>query len=142
MTDTAKPVVPEVLDLSGDAAALTGSRCVGCGAVYYPKAAGCRNPECDSDALEPELIVGDGVLHSFTVQRYQPPSLFGMDPWSPYAIALVDMSQGVRVMGIVAGGHMQDLRIGMRLSLASQVIAQNGDQPVATHMFVPADDSS
>lgn len=42
-----------------------------------------------------------GTLYSFTVQRYQPPPLFRIDDWSPYAIEVVDLEDGLQVMGMI-----------------------------------------
>ena len=46
---------------------------------------------------------GSGTLYSYTVQRYQPPPIFALADWAPYALGLVDLGQGLRVLGMVRG---------------------------------------
>jgi uncharacterized OB-fold protein len=133
MEDTASAVVGAVLGREGDQVWLEGTRCLDCGTLYFPTTPGCRNPACRGAQLEPARIEGGGLLYSYTVQRYRPPPLFGMEPWAPYALGLVDMAGGVRVLGMIAGLSMEEIRIGMPLRLSAGRL----NDAEATHIFVP-----
>lgn len=128
------PVVPEALDLSGETPALVASRCPDCGTVYYPRSDTCRNPACEG-APQPERIAGEGTLYSYTIQHYKPPDLFGMEAWEPYALGLVDMPHGVRVMGKIAGIPFDALEIGMPVRLSAETLSETDGEALVTHVF-------
>ncbi|MBB5747575.1 Zn-ribbon domain-containing OB-fold protein [Brevundimonas variabilis] len=134
---SAQPVVAHSLSVEGGGASLAGTRCISCRTVYFPQVIACRNPVCEAKAVEPFGIKGSGTLHSFTIQRYRPPPLFEMDPWQPYALGLVDMDHGVRVMGMIDDVALDRIEIGMVLDLATRGIREVDDGPVITHVFVP-----
>ncbi len=129
-------VVAQALALDEAAPALLGTRCEDCGTLYYPQVVSCRNPECDGKRVVPARIAGRGWLHSFTIQRYRPPALFALDPWQPYALGLVDVEDGLRVMGIV-DAPPDDIRIGMPVRLSTSVLDDDGGNASVTHSFVP-----
>jgi uncharacterized protein len=132
-----RAVVEQVLGIENGVPSLAGTRCLSCGAVYFPAAISCRNPVCDAKSVEAKRILGRGTLYSFTIQRYRPPPLFAMEPWEPYALGLVDLDHGVRVMGMIADMPLEDICIGMALRLSTQGLHEAGDGPVITHVFVP-----
>jgi uncharacterized protein len=120
---------------------LIGSRCAGCDTLYFPAAQSCRNPACAEKRIEPALLPAAGTLLSFTIQRYQPPPLFRIDNWQPYAIGLVDIGAGVEVMGMLTGLPLDAIRIGMPLQLVVEPLyADPGRGTVATYKFAPAPD--
>lgn len=132
-----RAVVEQVLGIENGVPSLAGTRCLSCGAVYFPATISCRNPVCDAKVVEPKRITGRGTLYSFTIQRYRPPPLFAMETWAAYALGLVDLDDGVRIMGMIADVPFEDLRIGMPLRLSIQTLHDDGDGPVITHVFVP-----
>lgn len=136
MTDPAiTALVAQALALDEAAPALLGTRCVDCGTLYYPQVVSCRNPECDGKQVVPARIVGRGSLYSFTIQRYRPPALFALEAWHPYALGLVDVEDGLRVMGIL-DAPQDDIRIGMPLRLSTLVLNDDAGNAVVTHSFV------
>lgn len=133
---TRKAVVEDALDLEDGVPVLKGTRCRDCGAVYFPRAVSCRNPACDGKAVEPALIAGRGRLYSFTIQRYRPPPLFVLEPWAPYALGLVDVEDGLRLMGII-DAPLDAIRIDMPLTLSTTALGVGDGKAVVTHAFVP-----
>lgn len=131
-------VVAQALALDQPAPALLGTRCADCGTLYYPHVVSCRNPDCEGKGVAPARIMGRGRLYSFTVQRYRPPPLFAIEPWQPYAVGLVDVENGLRVMGIVEA-PFEEVRIGMPLRLSTLILNAAGGETVMTHSFVPDD---
>lgn len=80
--------------------------CAGCDrAVQFPRAI-C--PVCRASALEWREASGRGVVHALTVEHR--PELMGMS--EPYAVALVDLDEGARLMGNVVGCPPASVRIG------------------------------
>ncbi|HMP55403.1 MAG TPA: OB-fold domain-containing protein [Novosphingobium sp.] len=132
------PVVDGLFELADGKPRLVGTRCRACGALYLPRAISGANPACREKRVETCLLPGTGTLHSYTVQRYQPPPLFRMDNWEPYALGAVDLSPGLRVMGMLTGIAFDEVRIGMALKVIAETLFSDdlrGD--VATFKFTP-----
>jgi hypothetical protein len=116
MTDQAKPVpVPT---------AETLPYWEGCreGVLRYQFCTACRRPQfyprvrcagCGGAGLEWRVSRGLGTVHAVTVVHRAPQPAFGADV--PYAIALVDLDEGFRMMGNVVGGDPQAVAIGDRV---------------------------
>ena len=132
------PIVAGLFDMACGEPALLGARCRGCGALYFPPTDYCRNPDCHTKQVERCVLPTRGTLYSFTVQRYQPPPLFRIDDWSPYAIGLVDLGDGLQVMGMLAGIALDEIRIGMPLRLIiAPLFADTEHGSVLTYKFAP-----
>ncbi|HYG91237.1 MAG TPA: OB-fold domain-containing protein [Azospirillum sp.] len=76
---------------------ITIFRCAACGALDPTPRGVCR--ACLSDRLERVAVAGTGALAAATLIR-RPPK--GMDADGPYAVAVVDLDAGVRVVGRLA----------------------------------------
>lgn len=139
-TPVRRPVVEGLMEELSDGPRLIATRCAGCGQVYFPRAATCRNPGCNSSTLEETRLSQEGVLYSYTVQHYRPPPLFRMDDWEPYAIGLVHLTEGVRIMGMLSGVEHDQIRIGQAVKLVTGMLYTNEDGvDVVTYMFAPAE---
>ena len=136
------PVADELFE-AGAEAALVGTRCTGCGTHYFPKSISCRNPACESKTVERAVFGRQGRLFSYTVQSYRPPALFRMEPWEPYAIGLVELPEGLRVMGMLTGVGLDALEIGMPLELVVKPLYRDeAGQDVLTYAYAPADEEA
>ena len=133
-----RPVAEGLFRQEGGETRLIGSRCRGCGALYFPQAPSCRNPSCLDKRVEAELLPARGILYSYTVQAYRPPPLFRDDAWQPYAIGLVEIAEGLRVMGMLSGCPLDAIRIGMPVRLATRGLYEESGAMVETYIFVPA----
>ena len=127
-------VADELFRLEDDGPRLIGTRCRSCATVYFPCTHTCRNPGCMEKSVERVLLPDRGTLYSYTVQRYRPPPLFRMDGWAPYAIGLVDLGEGIRVMGMLSKVEPEDVVIGMPLRLVVEPLYVD-DQHGAVHTF-------
>jgi uncharacterized protein len=139
MTDTSSiPVVAGLFDLAGDGPALLGSRCPDCGSHYFPRRRRCSNPACAGREVEPVRFGRKGTLYSWSVQAYRPPPLFGMEPWAPYAIGLVDLPEGLRVMAMLTDVNPQDLQFGCAVELRLEPLRRDAEgRTVMTYKFAP-----
>lgn len=138
--------VPVAADLFRDTAegpALVGTRCPRCGAHYFPKSLSCRNPGCEVKSVEETLLGRRGTLYSYTVQGYRPPALFGMDPWEPYALGLVELPEGLRVMGMLTGCPLEEIRIDMAVELTVEALYTDAEgRDVLTYKYRPSGSAS
>lgn len=121
---------------TGSDPALLGSRCTTCGTVAFPKASGfCRNPACSGDELEETVLSRRGTIWSYTDAQYQPPPPYVPrgDPYEPFAIAAVELPEGLVVLGQVADGYgVADLRVGGEVELVVETLYadESGDRTV------------
>ncbi len=82
-------------------------RCAGCGSLRHPPRPMC--PGCHSLEWDSVVASGRGEICSFVVHHHPP--VYGFEP--PFAIALVELEEGTRIVGNVTGAAPDELRIGM-----------------------------
>ncbi|WP_298284037.1 OB-fold domain-containing protein [Novosphingobium sp.] len=132
------PVVAGLFEQGPNGVRLVGSRCAGCNTLYFPVAFSCRNPICHDKRLAAAHLPERGTLVSYTVQHYQPPPLFRMDEWAPYAIGLVALGEGVEVMGMLTGVAVDQIAIGMQVRLTTETLFTDAERgSVVTYKFAP-----
>ena len=132
------PVAENLFQGKGTSARLIGTRCISCGTHYFPKSLSCRNPQCRDKKVEDALFGRYGTLYSFTLQKYRPPALFRMDDWAPYTIGLVELPEGIRVMGMLTGCRNDEVHIGMQLELTVDALYRDEEgREVLTYKYMP-----
>ena len=92
--------------------------CTGCGhSQFYPR------PLCTSCGATPDWAPasGRGRVHTFTIvrQNFMPP--FGEEV--PYAVAMIDLEEGVRMMGTITGCPVEEVAIDMPLEAYAILVA-------------------
>lgn len=134
MTDAVHPDVPPADELSAPFWEATRERryllqwCTACErAIHYPRFV-C--PSCGGDALEWRPSTGAGTVHARTVVHV------AAVPWMagrlPYVVALVDLDEGVRVMGNVVdldGVDPASVAIGDRVELTWEALPDGRHLP-------------
>ena len=108
MPSAPTPVTDGLFTLTAEGPRLLGSRCASCATVYFPKAISCRNPVCRDKAVSDAQLPSGGTLFSYTIQHYRPPPLFRDDDWKPYAIGVVELGEGLQVMGFVTTAQFDE----------------------------------
>lgn len=87
---------------------LTGIRCGRCGDLALPPKEFC--PACGERSWEAVALGGDGAVASYTVIRVAPRGFTGQ---TPYAIAVVHLTEGPSLIGRVVDVPLDALRIGL-----------------------------
>ncbi|UKY55314.1 bifunctional MaoC family dehydratase N-terminal/OB-fold nucleic acid binding domain-containing protein [Streptomyces inhibens] len=85
--------------------------CGGCGTPRFPWLPGCRS--CGSPEWHTVEATGAGTVYSYVVMHHPPFPAF--DP--PYAVALIELAEGVRMVSNVIGVPYDKVRIGMPVQL-------------------------
>lgn len=131
------PIVEGLFTWPSDDPRLIGSRCKKCGTVTFPKAVYCPNPDCEKSAesMEEFLLSKRGKLWSWTVQRYPPPTPFKMEPFKPYAIGIVDLPEGICVLGILT--TTENLKMDMEVELTVGKLYEDEENEYITWMWKP-----
>ncbi|MGW1722688.1 Zn-ribbon domain-containing OB-fold protein [Streptomyces sp. NPDC002306] len=87
-------------------------RCTGCATLRHPWLPGCNACGCpDWDTVEAS---GEGTVYSYVVMHHPPFPAFA----PPYAVALIELAEGVRIVSNVIGVPYDKVRIGMPVRLA------------------------
>jgi uncharacterized OB-fold protein len=118
---------------------LTGSRCASCKTPYFPKSAVCHNPGCGNSKMEDASFGPRGTLWSLAIQDYPPPPPAKYDePYVPYAIGVVDLDDGLRVMGRLATADPRAVEPGVAVELVVEPLYHEADgSEVVTWKFKP-----
>jgi hypothetical protein len=107
---------------------LLGSRCTGCRTPYFPKAAMCHNPTCGGGAMEDAAFGPRGTLWSLAIQDYPPPAPARFDePYKPYAMGVVDLPEGLRVVGRISVADPRALEVGVGVELVLEPLCHDAD---------------
>ncbi|MDX3712619.1 bifunctional MaoC family dehydratase N-terminal/OB-fold nucleic acid binding domain-containing protein [Streptomyces europaeiscabiei] len=86
-------------------------RCSDCATLRLPWLPGCN--ACGSPEWDTVEASGDGTVYSYVVMHHPP--FLAFDP--PYAVGLVELSEGVRIVSNVIGVPYDKVRIGMPVRL-------------------------
>jgi uncharacterized protein len=118
---------------TGDAPSLLGSRCTQCGNLVFPpteESAFCRNPGCAGVEHAVVPLSRTGRVWSYTDAQYQPPAPYitTTDPFEPFALAAVELPEGITVLGQVAQGYgVADLRVGDDVELVVETLYRDDE---------------
>ncbi|MER7971951.1 OB-fold domain-containing protein [Streptomyces sp. NPDC096080] len=82
-------------------------RCAACAALRFPWLPGCGG--CGSPEWTPVEASGAGTVYSYVVMHHPPFPAF--EP--PYAVALIELAEGVRMISNVVGVPPGEVRVGL-----------------------------
>ena len=119
---------------------LLGSRCASCGTHYFPRVPRCTRPSCRGTDVKDVELGPHGTLYSYTVQHYAPPPPFRYDgAFKPYGVGLVELAEGIRVVGMMKVDDLSALTLGMPVELVvDRMAADEQGRDVITWKFAPA----
>ncbi len=139
MTTKRVPVVEGLFSEGADGARLLGSRCGTCGTPYFPKSGLCHNPDCTESAMEDARFGPRGTVWSYSIQNYPPPPpAVYEEPYRPYALGVVDLSDGLRVVGRMAVDDPESVVVGGKVELVLEpMCSQDDGSELITWMFRP-----
>ncbi|GAA1100759.1 MULTISPECIES: bifunctional MaoC family dehydratase N-terminal/OB-fold nucleic acid binding domain-containing protein [Streptomyces violaceusniger group] len=99
-------------------------RCLDCATPRFPWLPGCG--ACGSQRWETFEASGAGTVFSYVVMHHPPFPAF--DP--PYAVALVELAEGVRMVSDITGVPYDKVRIGMPVELEFLRVDEELELPV------------
>jgi uncharacterized OB-fold protein len=92
---------------------IKGYVCQSCGWTDFHPAEACAH--CHG-RLRETLLSGSGKVATFTIIRYPPK---GFENEAPYAVAIIDLDKGPRVIGRVSNSDDEEAKIGAEVVLRS-----------------------
>ncbi|WP_406452453.1 OB-fold domain-containing protein [Streptomyces sp. NBC_00876] len=91
-------------------------RCGACAALRFPWLPGCN--ACGSAEWDTVEASGEGTVFSYVVMHHPPFPAFGENgEGGPYAVALIELAEGVRMVSNVIGVPYDKVRVGMPVRL-------------------------
>ncbi|MFA7248959.1 MAG: Zn-ribbon domain-containing OB-fold protein [Dehalococcoidia bacterium] len=105
-------------------------KCSSCGKLRHipkPWCANCLSQECTWVPLS-----GRGQVYSYTVMHRAPHTSFTPDV--PFAVALIELEEGVRMISNIVGCPYDQVRVGMPV----RVVYEDIDDQAALFKFTPA----
>ncbi|MCX4982203.1 bifunctional MaoC family dehydratase N-terminal/OB-fold nucleic acid binding domain-containing protein [Streptomyces sp. NBC_00572] len=99
-------------------------RCGDCAALRFPWLPGCA--DCGSAEWDTVEASGTGTVFSYVVMHHPPFPAF--DP--PYAVGLIELAEGVRMISNVVGVPYDKVRIGMPVRLEFLRVDEELELPV------------
>ena len=96
-----------------------------CGHVQLYQQSRCR--ACGSEALVHRAASGRGRVHSFSVVHRAPGPAFKDD--TPYAVLLVDLEEGPRMISTYTGGSPDEVTFDMNVMLVCERIDDSTTLP-------------
>lgn len=133
---------------TGEEPRLLASRCTTCSNVVFPPASDaagaaafyCRNPACDGEEHDSVELSRRGTVWSYTDAQYQPPAPYvpASDPYLPFALAAVELPEGLVVLGQVADGYgVADLSVGAQVELVIETLHTDETGERTTYRWKP-----
>ncbi len=109
---------------------LVVQRCTHCGTYRFPPRPICSG--CLSREAEWTTVSGEGEIFSFNVmhQVYHP----GFAAEVPYAVVLVKLKEGAKMISNLVGVPPNEIRIGMPVKVMFETVSEEATLP----KFVPA----
>ena len=138
-TTKSVPVAEGLFAEMDDGPRLLGSKCASCGTPYFPRSAVCHNPDCGESKMEDASFGPRGTLWSCAIQNYPPPLPARYEePYTPYAVGMVDMPEGLRVLGRISTDDPESVQVGAEVELVLErlYLDENGNE-VITWKFRP-----
>jgi len=133
------PVAEALFTETEDGPRLLGSKCASCGTPYFPRSAVCHNPECRESMMEEASFGPRGTLWSCAIQNYPPPAPARYEePYTPYALGMVDMPEGLRVLGRISTDDPEGVQVGVEVELVlERLYLDENENEVITWKFRP-----
>ncbi|MEJ2204679.1 MAG: OB-fold domain-containing protein [Gemmatimonadota bacterium] len=129
MSDRFEPPVTDVSTPFWDATRekrITLQRCADCEAwVWYPRSA-CT--ACLGEDLRWTEVSGEGSVYAVSVHHR--PGVAEMKGRVPFAVALVELREGVRMLTNIVGCDPESVRVGQKVSVAWEALSDGRNLPV------------
>ena len=114
---------------------LEAAKCKKCGFISYPPRLIC--PECKGKEFETEVLPTDGKVVTYTIISVGPT---GFTDETPYALGIVELPNGVRLMSQIVDVDLDKLSVGMPVHLEFRRLQEAGKSGILQygHKCVPA----
>ena len=109
---------------------LMATRCVRCGAEYFPPQADCSS--CRGSEVEYVPLSQDATLLAYAGINVKP---FSFSKYDDYTVAIGRVHEGLNVLAWIEGSNAERVKVGMKLRL---VVGKRDQDGIFTYWFEPA----
>ncbi|MFH0930443.1 MAG: Zn-ribbon domain-containing OB-fold protein [Candidatus Zixiibacteriota bacterium] len=109
---------------------LEAGKCKKCGKIFFPPRLICDN--CKSREFEKINLQKEGKLLTYTVIRVAPSQFIDQ---TPYAMGIVELNEGVKILSQVADCDFDKLEIGMLVRIEFRKIFQEGEAGIICYGY-------
>ncbi|HBS48496.1 TPA: hypothetical protein DEO28_01180 [Candidatus Dependentiae bacterium] len=106
---------------------LEAAKCTACGKIYFPKSYKCS---CGCESFSKIVLSGRGKIIALT-QSYVATLMFTNQV--PIIIALVELDEGVRILGQIVDVSFDILKIGMRVKSCFRKVYECGKSGIINY---------
>lgn len=130
------PLIEGLFTWPADQPRLLASRCKKCGVFAFPISPCCTNPDCvkDKENVEVVELSHRARLHTWTQQIYPPAPPFKMEPFHPFAIGMLDLPEGLRILGMLT---TDKVKIGMEMEMTTRKLFEDNENEYLTWAWKP-----
>jgi uncharacterized OB-fold protein len=100
---------------------LKGGKCKDCGYVMYPSREVC--PKCHSKNVETIDLPREGTILTYTIIHTAPE---GFSDFAPYAVAIVELTNGARLMLQIVDTDFEKVQIGKKVNVVFRRLFAEG----------------
>ena len=108
---------------------LEAARCASCDKVHFPPRVVCT---CGSKKFKAYTLPSEGKVVACTVIRTPPR---GFSDEAPYAMGIVELSDGTRILCQIADCEPERLKIGLPVTLEFRKIQEAGESGVIAYGY-------
>ncbi len=109
---------------------LEAGKCKKCGYISFPPRLIC--PKCKNREFEIIRLKDEGKIVSFTIIRV-PPEQFSDQ--SPYAIGIIELNDGVKILAQIVDCDFDDLEIGKKVKIEFRKIRSEGEAGIICYGY-------
>ena len=100
---------------------LEASKCKACGKINFPPRLVC--PKCGKREFETINLSNEGKILTYTIIRVGS-DIFNRE--TPYAVAIIETTEGAKLMAMIADTKLADVAIGKKVQLIFRKIQDEG----------------
>ena len=114
---------------------MEAGKCTACGEVHFPPRRVCM--KCGKQEFETVVLPDTGTVETYTVIRVAPDEFTDL---SPYAVALVKLDDGTRLMSQLVDVDLEKIEIGLPVKIEFRRVRDDGAAGVLFYGYkvVPA----
>jgi len=106
---------------------LVVQECLECHQLQHPPLPACPDTSCHGSRLGWRDVSGTGTVYTYTVVRH--PTHFAFADKIPYVIALVELTEGPRLVTAITGCPPEEVRVGMPVRAVFREVAEGVTLP-------------
>jgi uncharacterized OB-fold protein len=110
---------------------LLGTKCDNCGRTFFPLKNVC--PQCRRKGRTKTInFSGKGKVYSYTVIRVPP---VGFEAYTPYALGLIELDEGPKLMSQIVDCRFEDIYIGMPVEVCFRKLTSQDEEGIICYGF-------